>query len=65
MAFGLVINFAMQAGNESFQALSDDIVANYGSYENFQLNSRDDWRGRVLGAVAGTIIGGILFVLLN
>ncbi len=65
LLIGLVASFALQAGNESKQALSKTIVQDYGSYENFQKNSRDDWRWWVIGVVAGTIIGGILFAILR
>jgi len=55
----------LQAMNESFQSMRDDIPDTYGSYEAFQKNSKRDWVyffiGLTLGFVVYGIIAGVMF----
>jgi len=68
--YGVSVLFvlALQGTNESVQALDDELVQKYGSYENFQKNSRDDWKWFVLGVGIGSVLIGffltiVLFVI--
>jgi hypothetical protein len=66
-AIGLstLFNFALQAGNEAFQLKSPNVIKNYGSWENAQANSRDDWKWWLLGTISGTFLGVIIFVFID
>jgi len=55
----------LQGVNESFQSLSKTIFEDYGSYESFQDNSRDDWMWFLIGWNFGTILSGLFFALID
>jgi hypothetical protein len=59
------INLLLQSMNEAFQFLDENIVKNYGSLENAQANSRDDWKWWLLGLIGGSFLGVIIFVVID
>ena len=44
LAIGIVVAHHLQAWNEARQAISPTIPLEYGSFREFQRNSRNDWR---------------------
>jgi len=54
--------FFLQALNESIQALDSDIEFKYGSWKNFQQNSRKDWAYTIKGWSLGLFFGTLIFI---
>ena len=62
--FGSVlIALTLQACNEARQAVDRDLLLKYGSFENFQADSRDDWRLFVLGVGIATVMVGVFVTI--
>jgi hypothetical protein len=58
--FGTVLfAVALQACYESWQAVDPDVVSKYGSFWNFQYNSRKDWKWFIMGVAIATVVIGI------
>lgn len=55
----------LQALNEAFQAIDPKLGEKYGSYENFQINSKRDWKYFGIGLFAGCVLAGILVGVLS
>lgn len=55
----------LQGVNESWQAISKDLIKNYKSLKNFQTNSKDDWKWFIMGWLAGSFLGFIGFTLVD
>ena len=53
----------LQSLNESIQALDENIEKEYGSWKNFQINSRKDWKFFLMGIIAGQIISGLFTII--
>lgn len=65
ITWSTLINFSLQAGNEAFQFLDRNIVKNYGSLENAQANSKDDWKWWILGWFGGNLLGVAIFITID
>jgi len=60
-----LVMWMLQGVNESWQAISKDLIKNYKSLKNFQTNSRDDWKWFIVGWIAGSFVGLIGFSLVD
>ncbi len=65
VAIAATVVLVLQGMNESFQANSKTVIQDYGSWENFQKNSKDDWKWTVIGMFAGLFIGTLIFILIE
>ena len=65
--FPLLIVDWLQSRNEAYQAIDPKCEEKYGSYDNFVVNSQDDWhwyyRGGLIGVGFNMIIAFIYFML--
>ena len=59
----ILVLFLFQYVNEKIQS-KGDLVKDYGSYENWLKNTRDDWKWFWFGIVAGLLLDFILFSIL-
>ena len=63
-AITFLIDALLQSGNENVQAMDPSVTTKYGSWVNFQINSKDDWRKWIAGVFIGAFIGNIIWLIL-
>lgn len=51
----------LQGVNESFQAIDNKLIKKYGSLENFQKNSKRDWKYTLLGLFLSLLINSLIY----
>ena len=59
-----LIDTLLQSGNENVQAMDPNVTTKYGSWVNFQINSKKDWRNWIAGVFIGAFIGNIIWLVL-
>ena len=59
---GTIIAHHLQSWNESKQAIDPKLVKKYGSLENFQNNSKKDWKYFWYGTLSGWVIPIIIII---
>jgi len=61
----ILIAHHLQSWNEAKQSIDDKLEEKYGSYINFQINSKDDWRNFWIGILLSWIIPLITVISLR
>jgi len=60
---GIFVALLLQSLNEAVQAIDPEVEKQYGSWQNFQKNSKRDWKYFLMGIITGQILSGIFMVI--
>ena len=64
-AYSSVVLFMLQGVNEAWQLIRGDVEKEYGSWENAQANSKDDWKWFFIGYGTGLGLAAAIFIILD